>query len=388
MPVSIVLPSESPAAIALLRYVAKADKAGGQYQVESFYEKDINDKYGIRGKKRTLRLKLAPETVVQLPWEEGSVYITRRQETQVVGCGDLGPKKFDCTYLSSEDLPRAALKRLLIHCFERHEERSTKKMVSLKIFNGTFWDARGLLPKRHPATVFLPEEQLKRLYEQLERFEQDKETYHRYQIPYKYVILLEGLPGTGKTSLAYTVASRFQRDLYLLPITNDTDDYALNNALASITPGSVLVLEDIDSIFREDTVLVKPRITLSGITNALDGLARIDNLWIILTSNNAGRLPPVLLRKGRVDYRMTFDVIQPPEIARMVGMFFEERPNDPDIERLSKALGDRALRQKLVASTCLSFLFNLRDLSAGEILKQLDTLSNPATGSDSNPLYV
>lgn len=383
---SIVLPSDSAGGISILRFVAKQFPHLGAYQAESIFEKDVNDKYGIRGKKRTVRLKLAPDSSIRFPWENGTAKVSRKVETLVVGCGDLGAKKFDTVTLSSKDLDRGVLKKLLVLSYEKHDERSNKKMVSLKMYNGTYWDARGLLPKRHPATVFLPEDQLNKLYTALERFENEEETYHRYQIPYKQVILLEGPPGTGKTSLVYTIASKFQRDLYMLPITNDTDDYALNNALAGIAPGSVLVLEDIDSLFKDDSVMVKPRVTLSGITNALDGLARIDNLWIFLTSNHAERLPAVLLREGRVDHRLGFDFIKTPEIERMVSMFFEDKSSDPDIANLITTLGEKATRHKLVASAILAFLFKLRDLSAAELIQKSNELvAKPESG---NSMYL
>lgn len=388
---SIILPSESPAGVSLLRFVAKQAESTqqGDYQAENIYEKDINDKYGIRGKKRTVRLKLAPGSQLSFPWENGTVTVSRQVEEQVVGCGDLGPKKFDVTKISSENLSRTVLKKLLVLSYEKHEERSTKKTVSLRIYNGTYWDARGHLPKRHPATVFLPEAELNALFTQLERFENEKETYHRYQIPYKQVILLDGPPGTGKTSLAYTLASKFQRDLYLLPLTNDSDDYALLNALSSIAPGSVLVLEDIDCLFKTEEGALKPRITLSGITNALDGLSRIDNLWIIITTNHASVLPAVLLRKGRVDYRMTFDSIKAAEVERMVGMFFEERTEDPDISHLKRLLGERAQRSRLVASACLAFLFNHRDDSASTVISKLDELVElPASSPSKGAMYM
>lgn len=380
----IVVPSDSPAAIALLRFVAKTVDDSGAYQIDGIYEKSVNDKYGVRGKKKTFRWKLAPDTRITFAWEEGEVAVYRKVEEKVVGCGDLGPKKFDSTYVESANLPRKALKRLLVHCFEKHEKHSTQKMVSLKIYNGTFWDSRGLLPKRHPDTVFLPKKDITELDQMLEKFIQDKEIYYKYHWPYKLVVLLEGLPGTGKTSLAYTVASKYERDLYVLPITNDTDDYALNNALASIAPGSILVLEDIDSLFPPENVLIKPRITLSGITNALNGLSQIDNLWTFLTSNNNERLPAVLVRDGRVDYRIHFDFIQPPEVEGMVRMFFEEKSDDPDLPRLIKTLAERAQKKKLVSATCLAFLFKLRDESAATILTHLDKLSPTASQTESS----
>lgn len=380
--------SDSPSGIAILRYAARQSQSGA-YEAGNLYDKDTNDRFGFRDKKRTFNLKIAPNSTVLLQWENEDVLIERSREDKVVGCGDLGPRKFDTVTISS-NLEKKAIQRLLAHAFAVQEERSTKDMVSLKIFNGTFWEARGSLPKRHPDSLFIPAEHMTELFENLKAFENDKELYHRYQIPYKYVVLLEGLPGTGKSSLAYTIASEFQRDVYSFPLTNDTDDHHLNSALASISPGSVLILEDVDSLFREQSSLTKPRITLSGITNVLDGLLRIDNLWIVLTSNDVGQLPPVLMREGRIDSQIRFEHIRPTEVEAMVRKFFQERQDEPvHIDYLVAEMRKIVNKKKMVASKCIAFLFKHRHESAKTILeKHLTSFGQLDDSQKTHNLYV
>lgn len=386
---TLTMSSDSPTGIAVLRFAARQAKTEGVFEAGNLYDKDTNDRFGFRDKKRVFNFKMAPGMETFVDWEGGKISISRARETKVVGCGDLGPRKFDTVTVQS-NLEKKSVQRFLVHAFSIQEEKSTKKMVSLKIFNGTFWDARGSLPKRHPDSLFIPQEHMTELFENLKRFQEDKELYHRYNIPFKYVVLLEGLPGTGKSSLAYTIASKFQRDIYIFPLTNDTDDHHLNNALASIAPGSVLVLEDVDSLFKEQSSLTKPRITLSGITNVLDGMSRIDNLWIVLTSNDVSQLPPVLLREGRIDTQIHFDYIRPTEVEAMVRKFFEERQDSPTgIDQLAAEMRKIVSKKKMVSSKCISFLFKHRHHTAQEILENhLGQLGSVEDSDKGNTLYM
>jgi hypothetical protein len=370
----IDMPSDSTPAIALQKFVGKQIQHG-HLALDALYDKDVNDRHGIRSRKRTIKFKLAPNHRFQITWENEPVEVWRTVESQVVGCGSSGPRKFDTTHVSSARLSRAALKRLIVHCFERNEAQSTNKMVSLKLYNGSFWEARGMLPCRALSSLFLPKKDVQALFSHLENFITEKDQYHRFQIPYKKVILLEGIPGSGKTSLAFSVASHFRRDLYLLPLTSDTDDYALNNALSALNPGSVLVMEDIDSLFLTNDPLVRPKVTLSGITNVLDGLSRIDNLWIFLTSNHKDNLPEVLLRSGRVDYVMNFDYIREAEIRTMVNAFFAEHYAPEVYEPLASAMIDATRSTKVSASACVYFLFKFRHSSPTDIIEHIGELA-------------
>jgi len=383
-PTVLLLPTDSTPASSLLKFVGKRLTRGNLF-VDAIYDKDINDRFGNRKRKRTIRFKIPPGAdPVKIEWEGKPVRIWRTAEDQVVGCGSSGPKKFDVTHVESNELDKAALKRLIVKSFEVNEAQSTKKMVSLKIFNGSYWEPRGLLSKRSSDSLFLPEKDTDELFQNLETFIDEKDQYHRFQIPYKKVILLEGLPGSGKTSLAFVVASHFERDLYVLPLTHETDDHSLNNALSSIGSGSVLVLEDIDCIFQDDmSVLTKPKVTLSGITNVLDGLSRIDNLWIFLTSNDKSVLPPVLLRQGRVDHHLHFGHIALAEIQKMVRAFFQEGETE-DVELLATQLFGVAKAKKLSASACVFFLFEHRKKEPHEILDCLKDLDTEETRHDIN----
>ena len=45
--------------------------------------------------------------------------------------------------------------------------------------------------------------------------------------------------------------------------------------------------------------------TFSGLLNALDGVVATEERLIFMTTNHIARLPPVLIRPGRIDLRVS-----------------------------------------------------------------------------------
>ena len=67
--------------------------------------------------------------------------------------------------------------------------------------------------------------------------------------------MLYGPPGTGKTSTINTIASYFDCDVYVIPISKELTDYMLIDAISYLEEKEekkrIIVIEDIDSIFTD-----------------------------------------------------------------------------------------------------------------------------------------
>jgi chaperone BCS1 len=87
------------------------------------------------------------------------------------------------------------------------------------------------------------------------------------------------------------------------------NDDSLNTLLNSTEVNSIILLEDIDAIFhgRESVSDGRrgneggPRVTFSGLLNALDGVRSQEGRILIMTTNHKDKLDPALLRPGRAD---------------------------------------------------------------------------------------
>ena len=133
--------------------------------------------------------------------------------------------------------------------------------------------------------------------------------------------LFHGIPGTGKTSLIYTIASHFNLDICFLNITNDLDDNSFTRAITNLPDNSILVLEDIDALFIERDS--KCSVSFSTLLNVLDGMLKKQKLLTFMTTNYKDRLDSALKRSGRIDYDLEFTYASKNQIKKMYEHFLK-----------------------------------------------------------------
>lgn len=164
------------------------------------------------------------------------------------------------------------------------------------------WSTRNDLPRRQLASVVLTAGQKEAIVEDLTRFLAAEADYDRLGIPWHRGYLFHGPPGTGKTSLAKALATHFGLDVYYLPLDSLQEDAQLLQLVNGVGARSMLLLEDIDvATAARERNDANPGITLSGLLNALDGVATPHGLITVMTTNRVEVLDSALTRPGRVD---------------------------------------------------------------------------------------
>ena len=105
---------------------------------------------------------------------------------------------------------------------------------------------------------------------------------------------------------------------------NKTTDNIFMKSLTNLEDNSLLVLEDIDTLFeeRKKNDELKNMITFSGILNILDGLAHKEGLITIMTTNYKDRLDAALIRPGRVDVVIHFDYAVKEQIIEIFNRYW------------------------------------------------------------------
>lgn len=227
--------------------------------------------------------------------------------------------------------------------------------------DASYWIYNKNVKSRNLETIYFP--QKKKIVDSLERFLNDAEQeklYHKLGIPYKYVVLFHGLPGTGKTSLIRALATQFGYNLSIVKGLSKMDDQSLEQMISKLRKRTFLVFEDIDHLFDSS----KLRISYSGILNMLDGASYYDKLVVFITTNRIQYLDHIL--KRRVDLFVEFTYIHKKEILTMYHSFF---PNleDTDAEAFCARVQNKKLTVNMLEKYFMYCLQNkitpLEDLS-------------------------
>jgi len=276
--------------------------------------------------------------------------------------------KYHLLTLTSEDSDRKLFEDFLEDAYDYCKVKKTKEEVLTFIFKTGYWNHLSRLPKRNKSTLHLPNNMLPNLIKDMDDFLKGENKYLKYGIPYKRNYLLEGLPGTGKTSLIFVLASYFNMDIAILNFSLSIDDATFMKSVTKLPEDCFLVLEDIDSLFveRKPGDSNRSMVSFSGILNTLDGIARRTKQITFLTTNYISKLDSALIRPGRIDKVLTFDYSTPTQIKYFFDSFLpNQKEKWNEFEKKTKHI-------KTTSAILQSFFFKYID--SDNILTHIDEL--------------
>lgn len=193
------------------------------------------------------------------------------------------------------------------------------------------WRLETIAP-RDMDSVYLPHDQLAELVTDIETFLEAKPIYRELGIPYRRGYQLAGPPGTGKSTLILSLASKFRLPLYSLALRGaEMTGSQLAGLLADCRKPAIVALEDIDCV--KTSVSRKSKggqgVSMSDLLNVIDGIGASEDRLLFMTTNEPEILDPALVRAGRMDRKFYIDYARDEELKRFhdrVSLYFAIEP--------------------------------------------------------------
>lgn len=169
--------------------------------------------------------------------------------------------------------------------------------------------------------------------------------YSECGLPYQREYLLCSPPGTGKSSFSLSVAGHFDLDLYVLSMSG-LSNHSLKTLFADLPQHCVVLLEDVDATSLKRTQeknayasqsgfpqkSTDGNVSLSTLLNVLDGIGAPEGRVLIMTTDHIERLDPALIRPGRVDMKVEFQLADDDMISQLFFFVYAPKPSVGDHE--------------------------------------------------------
>lgn len=190
-------------------------------------------------------------------------------------------------------------------------EKNAPNNIKFYTHSSDYWDSYSM-SVRDLDSVYLPDKQLEDILSDFDTFFASRSKYSSLGIPWRRTLLLEGPPGSGKSTLVQALSSHFNIPIYYLNAGKVVES-AARELLYSVQSPCIILMEDIDSIpaakIRKETkTTVKKEkgegilsLSPSELLNLLDGIIATENRIVIMTTNHPEMLDPAILRPGRTD---------------------------------------------------------------------------------------
>jgi chaperone BCS1 len=281
--------------------------------------------------------------------------------------------------LKTFGLSTGPIKELLVHIKKWSIERENSITVikrpqskEIRRYQGA-WSRVTSRPSRPMETVVLDPEQKDALIADVNEYlsPASPRWYAVRGIPYRRGYLFHGPPGTGKSSLSFALAGLFGLNIFVISLLEPTlTESDLMQLFNNLPRRCIVLLEDIDTAglardektedaetetksketIKEEKFSAadlakelkkagrrgggsddqKQGISLSGLLNAIDGVASHEGRVLVMTTNHPEKLDSALIRPGRVDMQVAFTLATKHQTREIFSrMYSTEHNNKP-----------------------------------------------------------
>ncbi|KAI9841137.1 MAG: hypothetical protein M1837_000981 [Sclerophora amabilis] len=291
-------------------------------------------------------------------WHKGNYFLLNRAMKQVMSTSygssafqDTENLTLTCVGRSPQPI-KSLLEEARDHFLEKEKVMTVIRRPGSKemrqMHGGHYlWDRVATRPSRPMDTVVLDHAQKESLLADINEYLHPATArwYANRGIPLRRGYLFFGPPGTGKSSLSFALAGIFGLDIYVISLLEPSlSEEDLGLLFNDLPRRCIVLLEDIDSagLKRKEKKEVddketppptssewgltevakalqsakadeadegkKKGISLSGLLNAIDGVASHEGRVLVMTTNFPEQLDEALIRPGRIDMQVRFSL--------------------------------------------------------------------------------
>ena len=260
------------------------------------------------------------------------------------------------------------LKQLVLQAKKEYEAEAVHRIQIYFADSHGGWRWTDSRHKRPISSIVLNPGVKEMLLSDTKDFLKSEKWYADRGIPFRRGYLLHGVPGSGKSSLIHAIAGELMLDIYTLSLSSSwISDSTLTALMGRVPARCIVLLEDLDAAFtrstsrNEDSTGVPSSgssnehegpqpassssrhgrssrhreqisdcntLSLSGLLNALDGVAAAEGRILFATTNHLERLDPALSRPGRMDVWIEFKNASKWQAEALFRNFFPSTDDD------------------------------------------------------------
>ncbi|KAF7358110.1 hypothetical protein MVEN_00859100 [Mycena venus] len=300
-----------------------ASMGGGQ-------EEDVSGSLGFGGSKTRVIFQPTFDTTHTIYWRGHWLRVRR-------GRGSDGGEVLSVSVVARSN---TILKALVLQAKREYEAEAVHRIQIFFADPHGSWRWADARHKRPMGSIVLDPGVKEMLLGDARDFLASEKWYADRGIPFRRGYLLHGVPGSGKSSLIHAIAGELMLDIYVVSLSSAwISDSVLMGLMGRVPKGAILLLEDLDAAFtrsvsrsdndgaavegpelppkrrsRDKKLRDRDRdgmsdlntLSLSGLLNALDGVAAAEGRILFATTNHLEKLDPALSRPGRMDVWVEF----------------------------------------------------------------------------------
>ncbi|EGO00466.1 hypothetical protein SERLA73DRAFT_89460 [Serpula lacrymans var. lacrymans S7.3] len=280
-----------------------------------------------------------------------------------------------CEVLSISVVARnnSILKQLVLQAKKEYEAEAIHRIQIYFADSHGSWRWTDSRHKRPMSSIVLNPGVKEMLLNDTRDFLKSEKWYADRGIPFRRGYLLHGVPGSGKSSLIHAIAGELMLDIYVVSLSSSwISDSTLQTLMGRVPARCIVLLEDLDAAFtrsvtrdknstgtpdsssatseegnsspeptssansrhkrhNKDHISDVNTLSLSGLLNALDGVAAAEGRILFATTNHLERLDPALSRPGRMDVWIEFKNASKWQAEALFRNFFPSTEDDAEV---------------------------------------------------------